>query len=150
MLITYTLNLVDIDWREMKEAVAADNFDNGRSWEQLQSAFKNSHSACIAHGDGKIIGTARVLSDGVCNAYLLDVWTMTDFRRRGVARTMITMLLEQLHGQHIYLFTDDAVEFYEKLGFVPRPTGLEKVVGKWLTGKSEVVSSKAPKPCPTA
>jgi hypothetical protein len=34
----------------------------------------------------------------------------------------------------LYLFTDDAVEFYEKLGFKPQAIGLGKVVGQWLGG----------------
>ena len=83
MAITYTLNLDGVDWQEMKERVAEDDFDNGRTPEQLRQSFLNSHSACIAYADGRIIGTARILSDGVCNAYLVDVWTYTPFRRQG-------------------------------------------------------------------
>ena len=44
------------------------------------------------------------------------------------------LLLESVRGQHVYLFTDDGVEFYRKLGFAIRPTGLELVVGDWLKG----------------
>ncbi|HZT42747.1 MAG TPA: GNAT family N-acetyltransferase [Chthonomonadaceae bacterium] len=135
MAITYTLNLEGVDWQEMKERVAEDDFDNGRTPEQLQQSFRNSHSACIAYANGRIIGTARVLSDGVCNAYLVDVWTYTPFRRQGVARTMIETLLERLPGQHVYLQTDDATEFYKKLGFTERPTGMEIVVGQWLVNE---------------
>ena len=73
-----------------------------------------------------------MLSDGVCNAYLVDVWTYTPFRNRGVARKMIELLIEPLRGQHVYTMTDDVVDFYKKLGFVERPTGLERVIGQWL------------------
>ena len=132
MAITYTLNLDGVDWEEMKTILVEDDFDNGRSPEQLQRSFENSHSACIAYADGRIIGTARALSDGVCNAYIVDVWTYSPFRRQGVARTMLEKLLEGLPGQHVYLFTDHAVGFYKKLGFEERPTGLERVVGEWL------------------
>ena len=38
----------------------------------------------------------------------------------------------QLKGQHAYLFTDDTVDFYRKLGFVEQPVGLGQVVGNWL------------------
>ena len=130
--VVYKLNLDDVDWHAMKAILAADNFDNGRSAEQLKESFANSHSTCIAYADDRIIGTARALSDGVCNAYLVDVWTLTEFRHQGIARTMVETLLKKLPGQHIYLFTDDAVDFYKKIGFVERPTGLEKVVGQWL------------------
>ena len=135
MAITYTLNLDGVDWQEMKARVAEDDFDNGRTPEQLRQSFQNSHSACIAYSDGRIIGTARILSDGVCNAYLVDVWTYTPFRRQGIARTMIETLLERLPGQHVYLQTDDAMEFYKKLGFTERPAGMEIVVGQWLVNE---------------
>ncbi|OWY18907.1 N-acetyltransferase [Sphingobacteriales bacterium UPWRP_1] len=130
--VIYTTNLEGIDWAEMKSTLSRDNFDNGRTPEQLKVSFYNSYAACIACYAGKIIGTARVLSDGVCNAYLVDVWTLTEFRRRGIASAMIQKIMSLLSGQHIYLQTDDALEFYAKLGFVEQPFGMGKVIGKWL------------------
>ena len=134
MKVEYRHDLNDVNWVEMKSRCAEDDFDNGRTPEQLRRSFENSFATCIAFADGHIIGTARILSDGVCNAYLVDVWTYTAYRRRGVARAMIESLLAKLSGQHVYTFTDDAPDFYKKLGFTERPTGLEKVVGKWLDG----------------
>jgi GNAT superfamily N-acetyltransferase len=132
MDVTYTDDLSGVDWEEMKQALAEDAFDNGRSPEQLRVSFENSYAAVIAHSGGRIIGTARVLSDGICNAYVVDVWTLSAFRRRGVAREMMRRLVEPLRGQHVYLFSDDCAEFYKKVGFRERPVGLEKVVGEWL------------------
>ncbi len=131
-MFLYKTELENVDWREMKSTLAADQFDNGRTLSQLRESFENSYAAVIAYANEHIIGTARVLSDGVCNAYIVDVWTLTKYRRRGVASTMMKMLLAKLEGQHVYLFTDDAVDLYEKLGFEPQPIGLGKVVGKWL------------------
>jgi GNAT superfamily N-acetyltransferase len=115
----------------MKTVLLEDDFDNGRTPEQLQRSFANSFASSIAYADGRIIGTARVLSDGVCNAYLLDVWTYTPYRRQGIARRMIEDLLDQLPGQHVYLFTD-IPDFYNKIGFTPRGIGMERHVGRWL------------------
>jgi ribosomal protein S18 acetylase RimI-like enzyme len=75
---------------------------------------------------------ARLLSDGVCNAYLIDVWTMSSHRRRGIASTLVRMLAEQVPGQHIGLQTDDAQPLYESLGFKPKPEFWSLVVGRWL------------------
>ena len=79
-----------------------------------------------------MIGKGRVLSDGVCNAYLVDLWTFTPYRRRGVAREIVRRLTERLAGQHAALFTDEAPEFYRRLGFVERGVTFERVVGRWL------------------
>ncbi|MEL6382050.1 MAG: GNAT family N-acetyltransferase [Cyanobacteria bacterium J06626_18] len=111
--ITYNTDLQHVDWTEMKTILRQDEFYNGRSAEQLQSSFENSYVACIAYAEGRIVGTARALSDGVCNAYIIDVWTFSPFRHQGIASKMVKILLSHLQGQHVYLFTDDAVDFYK-------------------------------------
>lgn len=130
--ITYRGDLEGVDWADMRTTLSQDKFDNGRTPAQLQQSFTQSTHVCLAYTEGHLIGTARALSDGVCNGYIVDVWTLSPYRRRGVASTMIGHLLEKMPGQHVYLFTDDAVEFYKKRGFVERPVGLEIVVGRWL------------------
>jgi len=132
--ITFQTDLSDIDWEQLKSSLASDDFDNGRTPEQLRRSFESSTATVIACApDWKIIGTARILSDGVCNAYLIDVWTLSAFRRRSIARRMIEMLIEPLRGQHVYLQADaDNVEFYRKLGFRDQPSGMSRVVGTWL------------------
>lgn len=119
----------------MKATLRQDQFDNGRSAEQLKVSFENSYATCVAYAEGRIIGTARALSDGVCNAYIVDVWTFSPFRRQGIARKMMEVLLSQLHGQHVCLFTDDATDFYKKLGFVEQPVSLTQVIGTWLVNE---------------
>ena len=134
--VVYIEDLNGIDWAEMKATLRADDFDNGRSPEQLKASFENSAVTCIACAEGRIIGTVRALSDGVCNAYIVDVWTLSAYRHQGVASKMMQILLDKLPGQHVYLFTDDAVEFYKKLGFKEQGIGLGKVVGKWLVNNA--------------
>jgi ribosomal protein S18 acetylase RimI-like enzyme len=77
-------------------------------------------------------GMARLLSDGVCNAYLVDVWTAPAYRRKGIASAMIRHLLEQVPGQHVGLQTDNGRDFYKSLGFKPKPEFWSIVVGSWL------------------
>ena len=55
---------------------------------------------------------ARLLSDGVCNAYLVDVWTASSHRRQGIAAQMLRLLIDAVPGQHIGLQTDDAQALY--------------------------------------
>lgn len=135
--IAYKTDLGDVDWTEMKTTLRQDDFDNGRSPEQLKASFENSYAACVAYANDRIIGTARVLSDGVCNAYLVDVWTLSAYRRQGIATTMVQKLLGYLQGQHIYLFTDDVPEFYTKLGFVKQSIGMGQVIGTWLVNEAQ-------------
>jgi ribosomal protein S18 acetylase RimI-like enzyme len=141
MTITYKDEIDGIDWQQMKSILNEDDFDNGRSPEQLQASFANSYAFSIAYDSEKIIGTARVLSDGVCNAYIVDVWTYTPYRHQGIARHMIHDLMNRLQGQHIYLFTEeDTVPFYETLGFQEQGIGLSIVVGEWLVANPKNIT----------
>jgi len=98
----------------------------------LRRSFEQSQHVAFARDGDRVVGMARLLSDGVCNAYLVDVWTMTSYRRRGIASTLGRMLCGQVPGQHIGLQTDDAQELYRSLGFQPQPEFWSIVVGRWL------------------
>jgi hypothetical protein len=136
MTIEYRNDLGGIDWHALKAALVADKFDNGRTPEQLQRSFQNSQAISVAWLGNEVVGTARVLSDGTCNAYLIDVWTVSRLRRQGLAKEMIGRLLGSLAGQHVYLqCDDDLVEFYRRVGFREQPFGMSMVVGKWLVNE---------------
>lgn len=132
MNIAYTSDHERIDWQTLRRDLIDDDFHNGRTAKQLRLSFRNSQVVVYALDDGRCIGTARALSDGVCNAYVVDVWTASTHRHRGIASEMMNRVIDACPGQHIYLFTDDAVPFYTQLGFVERPVGLEIVSGAWL------------------
>ena len=125
-------NTEAVDWDEARAKVLADDFDNGRSAAALRLSFVNSQYVAYAWLDGEFVGMARMLSDGVCNCYLIDVWTLSTARRRGVASAMIWYLAEKVPGQHIGLMTDDAEPFYAKLGFRHQAQFMSYVVGTWL------------------
>ena len=134
--VTYQLGCAGIDWAALKETLLADNFDNGRSPEQLRLSCVNSAVNVFALLAGRVVGTVRVLSDSVGNAYMVDVWTLSAYRKRGIARRMIELALEQLPGQHVYLETDDAQEYYARLGFKPQGVGMGQIVGQYLVNGS--------------
>lgn len=133
MAVNYKLDSDGVDWDEMKAILKEDNWDNGRTIDQYKRSFENSYAVCIAYVDEKIMGTVRVLSDGVGNAYVVDLWTLSKYRNRGIARKMMELVMEGLQGQHVYLQTDeDTVEFYDNIGFKMHPYGMSFVVGDYL------------------
>ena len=134
--IEYIMDCEGIDWQALNDLLLEDDFHNGRTVEQHRLSFENSYAVVIAQDGEQIVGTARILSDGVCNAYLVDVWTYSPYRGRGIAKQMLALLEAKLAGQHIYLQADDAVDFYLKLDYRKRPLGLEKVVGEWLQNET--------------
>ena len=75
---------------------------------------------------------ARLLSDGVCNAYVVDVWTASSHRRQGIASSMMRLLIDAVPGQHVGLQTSCAQSLYESLGFQPQPEFWAITSGTWL------------------
>jgi len=132
MPISISESLEGIDWTRAKADLSADEFDNGRSPGALRRSFEQSQHVVFARDGDRVVGMARLLSDGVCNAYLLDVWTSAPFRRQGIATQMVSHLAARVPGQHIGLQTDDAGGFYAALGFERQPEFLSMVVGEWL------------------
>jgi predicted GNAT family acetyltransferase len=125
-------DLGDVDWAAVKADLIADRFDNGRTPEELARSFAASAHTSIAWSADRVVGTARLLTDGVCNAYLVDVWTVSAYRRQGVATAMVQDLLARVPGHHVALFTEHAETFYARLGFEVEDVGMSTVAGNWL------------------
>lgn len=125
-------DLAGIDWDTLDRALTADGFNNGRTPSELRRSFENSYATAIAIQGDAVIGTARLLADGVCNAWLVDVWTASSDRRRGIATAMVERLLERVPGHHVALFTEHAADFYRSLGFEEEVLGMSRISGTWL------------------
>ena len=131
-MITFRSDVDGVDWHELRRDLIEDRFHNGRTTAQLEASFMNSQHVAIALDQSRCVGTARALSDGVGNAYIVDVWTKKDYRRQGIASELATRLTAALPGQHVYLQADDALDFWRAQGFEPQPHGLSLVVGTYL------------------
>ena len=131
-MITYETTVDRVDWEALKQDLIADDFHNGRTTRQLMQSFANSFAVALGFDGVRCVAAGRLLSDGVGNAYVLDVWTQNSYRRRGIGRRIMQMLIDAVPGQHIYLQTDDAAEFYRELGFADQPRGMSIIAGTYL------------------
>ena len=130
--IVFSSDIELVDWAALKSALASDQFDNGRTPEEYRRSHENSHAVIFGRCDGEFVANGRILSDGVCNAYLVDIWTASPYRRRGVGREVVRRLVAKVPGQHVALFTDDMEAFYAALGFRAQRGGMSQVIGSWL------------------
>lgn len=131
-MITYTSDLERVDWEALKQDLVGDDFHNGRTSAQLRLSFENSQVVAMAFDGDRCIANGRLLSDGVGNAYVVDVWTQSAYRLQGIGRRIMRMLIDAVPGQHVYLQADDSVAFYETLGFAEQPKGMSLVAGDYL------------------
>lgn len=80
--------------------------------------------------DGRLVGMARLLSDGGYVNYITDVMVHPKFQGKGIGKTMVNSILSFLReslldGEKlcVYLMAAKGKEpFYEKFGFLDRPT----------------------------
>jgi GNAT superfamily N-acetyltransferase len=82
-----------------------------------------------AYRDGRMVGFARALSDGVAVAYLADVFVVRAARGLGIGTALVRVMVDDGPGAGFrwMLHTRDAHEVYRKLGFdVPDATYMER------------------------
>lgn len=87
----------------------------------LDKSLRNSLCFALLQGDRQI-GFARVVSDRATIAYLADVFVLPDWRGRGLAKWLLTCVLEhpELQGLRRWILgTRDAHGLYRQLGFTP-------------------------------
>lgn len=89
--------------------------------EVLRAALAGSTRVVTAHRSGRLVGLARVISDGASICYLQDVLVHPDEQRNGTGRQLVLAALEPYAGvrQKVLLTDDDPAQraFYESLGY---------------------------------
>jgi aralkylamine N-acetyltransferase len=73
--------------------------------------------------EGRIVGMARVISDGFSDAYIQDVVVLPEFRGRGVGKELVRRLIQHCVSRKIawigLVAEPGTQEIYENLGFRP-------------------------------
>lgn len=95
----------------------------GRTQEQVATSIRHSQPYGFFL-DKKQIAFARVLSDKVAFAYVLDVFVLPSFRRQGYATRLLEHILNDRSFADVRVWllkTRDAHEFYSRLGFTTLP-----------------------------
>ena len=86
-----------------------------RVWEM----YEQSSLVLTAWYEGRLVGIARVLSDGVVHSFLCDLAVEPDMQGFGIGRALIDAVLEKCKGTELVLRDSDiSSTFYAHLGFV--------------------------------
>jgi GNAT superfamily N-acetyltransferase len=95
----------------------------GRTMEQVKKSIE--HTICFGlYLDNNQIGFARVLTDKVVFAYLMDVFVLEQHRGNGYAQRLLSEIFAYPDFSDIgkwFLGTRDAHELYKKFQFVEIP-----------------------------
>lgn len=120
-----------LDFDRVHAFLATSYRSPGISLEAVERAARHSFVfglyADAEHGSQQV-GYARVLSDTIALAYLLDVFILEPYRGQGLALWLVQTILGHHDLRHVrswYLKTRDARGLYEKAGFT-RPSDLDR------------------------
>jgi GNAT superfamily N-acetyltransferase len=93
--------------------------------------------AVSAYAGNRLVGTGRIIGDGVLHALLVDVMVDPAYRHRGIGSAIVERLVAECRRHlilDVQLFCAPGVKpFYERLGFAARP---DDAPGMELVGDS--------------
>lgn len=135
------LTLVDSMTHETQFDIRQDSFPSDAelralfttSWPDTNTArFQKTLRACLthftAHSGTRLVGFAKLATDGADHAFLLDPTVHPDFRRSGLGTLLVRRTIDAANEQgihHVHVdFEPHLKDFYENCGFKPTAAGL--------------------------
>jgi len=121
-MVSYELGLECMDWTALftlyEKAGMLRHLIQNKEFDKIKTAFGKSYKVVTAWDAKKLIGCCRMLSDGVCYGMVFDVAVLPEYRRQGVGKGLMTLLLKGEEEMPIHLTsTFGNEEFYQNLGF---------------------------------
>jgi len=84
----------------------------------LERMIKGSDLLITARSEGQLVGFLRGLSDFCYRSFIADLAVAHSYQRKGIGRQLIQEARNQAPDARLILFSaEDALPFYEKLGF---------------------------------
>lgn len=109
----------ELDWNDFLKLDAS----------QLNQAMKQSWLVIYAYDGDTLVGTGRIVSDGVINAYLCGLGVSITYRNKGIGTEISRQLVDacKKNNLHIQFFCEKhLVPYYEKQGFVEFAVGMKE------------------------
>ena len=99
---------------------------SSREASYYHGALLGSWATRSAYSEGQLVGFARVISDGHLHAFITEMIVRPEFQGKGVGSALLSSVLDACLNAgitDIQLFSARGKSsFYERHGFVPRPT----------------------------
>lgn len=115
--VTYKLTKEGINWKEVSDVLQRSGLSDRSPMEQ-EIIFTNSYAVVFVYDRERIVGVGRALSDGICQAAIYNIALDEEYQGYGIGRKLIQLLLDQVRGQNVILYTHPrTVALYEKIGF---------------------------------
>ena len=97
----------------------ANEWSSAEKPDLLLPALGASHSLITAWDGTKLVGLGNAISDGYLVVYYPHLLVLPEYRRRGIGKQIMKMLIARYKDfhQHIIMADSQALDFYRKCGF---------------------------------
>jgi len=97
---------------------------------QAEKALNNGLLTVAAFDNDALVGMGRLVGDGIMYWYIQDVSVLPEYQGKGIGKKIIDKIIEHIDKNSIpetrvtvgLIAAKDKELFYEKLGFIKRPT----------------------------
>ncbi|MDB4401996.1 GNAT family N-acetyltransferase [Algibacter sp.] len=117
--IFFSSDFNDMDLKLIYSFVKNSYWGNTRTFEEQKTASNNTINFGLFH-NGSQIAYARVMTDKIFFAYLLDVFVIEGYQGKGYSKLLINNILNFPELKNIdkwMLATKDAQQLYKRFGF---------------------------------
>ena len=96
--------------------------------EDVKVALEHTLYSCVAYKGDRPVGIARLVGDNRVTFFIKDVVIIPEYQKNGVGHLLMQSLFEYIEehaceGAYVGLMSTPGKEaFYEKYGFIKRPT----------------------------
>ncbi|EHJ00447.1 GCN5-related N-acetyltransferase [Clostridium sp. DL-VIII] len=130
-MISYKIGLEYIDWPQLfnlyERVGLLRRFIESREFDKIQAAFQKSYKVVTAWDGNTLVGSCRMLSDGISYGSIFDVGVLPEYQKNGVGKGCMDLLLKGEEHMSIHLTSTFGNEnFYKKLGFKKHKTAYAK------------------------
>lgn len=130
-MISYKFGLEQINWPGLfnlyEKTGLLRRFIENKEFDKIQSAFQDSYKVVTAWDGNVLVGSCRMLSDGISYGMVFDVGVLQEYQKKGIGKGMLNLLLKGEQHMSIHLTSTFGNEdFYKKLGFKKHKTAYAK------------------------
>ena len=123
-----------VDWQALTDLIRRAPLGD-RPVALTERVFTGSYLCVFAYSDGRLVGAARAISDGVTSSAIYDVVVDPDYQGRGIGKQVMLFMLERLPKTSVMLVSVARHQaFYRRLGFKKLTTAymLKESFESWL------------------
>jgi len=114
----------DIDWQRVRDLLAEVGM-SAVEVEKHRLSFENSFAVVFIFDNLRLIGTGRIISDGVRQSAVYDIAVDPAYQGYGLGKEIMLRLLQKTQSCNYILYASPGKEgFYKKLGFKKMKTGM--------------------------